>query len=161
MKKIPFILLFAAGLVWLAAAGCSSLSLSPESADANRVITGMVHYHGESLPSDAEVVVRLFDPAGTSQVRSAAKNDLPTGDRPKADIVPQTLGEQVIKSPGPGPVPFRIEYTADDALLRHGLNLEARISYGGRVRMRTVNFRAVTLSNSTDPQTVWVESASR
>ena len=160
MKKSPFALWFAAGLA-LVAAGCANFTPSRESADANRVVTGMVHYHGESLPSDAEVVVRLFDPAGTSQVRSAAKNDLPTGDRPKADIVPQTLGEQVIKSPGPGPVPFRIEYSADDALLRHGLNLEARISYGGRVRMRTVNFRAVTLSNSTDPQTVWVESASR
>jgi uncharacterized lipoprotein YbaY len=58
-------------------------------------------------------------------------------------------------------VAFRIEYNADDSLLRHGLNIDARISYGGRVRLRTVNTRAVTLGNAGDPHAVWVESVAR
>jgi uncharacterized lipoprotein YbaY len=103
----------------------------------------------------------LFDASAIGQARSAAARDLPVVDPPKAPPAPQGLGEQTIKAPPAGPVAFRIEYNADDSLLRHGLNLDARISYGGRVRLRTVNTRAVTWGNAGDPHAVWVESVAR
>lgn len=161
MKKIPLVCLTVLWAALLAGAGCGSITTTV-GGDTNRVITGTVNFRGDLvLPPDAEVVVRLIDASAVGQVRSAAASDLPVVDRPKAALTAQVLGEQRIKAPAAGPVPFRIEYNADDSLLRHGLNIDARISYGGRVQLRTVNTRAVTLGNASDPHQVWVESAAR
>ena len=54
-------------------------------------------------------------------------------------------------------VPYRIEFQADDALLRHGVNLDARISYDGRVRYRMLDARALTLSSVRFPQEIAVQ----
>ena len=161
MKKIPLVYLFVLCAALLAGGGCGAINTSPGS-DPNRVITGTVNFRGDLvLPPDAEVVVRLFDASAIGQAKSAAARDLPVVDRPKAQLTPQVLGEQTIKAPPAGPVAFRIEYNADDSLLRHGLNIDARISYGGQVRLRTVNTRAVTLGNAGDPHQIWVESVAR
>ena len=161
MKKIPLVCLTVLCAALLAGAGCGSITTTA-GGDTNRVITGTVNFRGDLvLPPDAEVVVRLFDASAIGQARSAAARDLPVVDRPKAPPTPQVLGEQTIKAPPAGPVAFRIEYNADDSLLRHGLNIDARISYGGRVWLRTVNTRAVTLGNAGDPHAVWVESVAR
>ena len=161
MKKSPLVLFLTVCAALLAGGGCGHLSTTA-GGDTNRVITGTVNFRGDLvLPADAEVIVRLIDASAVGQARSAANKDLPVLDRPKVELTPQVLGEQTIKAPAAGPVPFRIEYSADDALLRHGLNLEARISYGGRVRLRTVNTRAVTAGNATDRHEVWVEAVAR
>ncbi len=161
MKKTPLLLILVIAAALLG--GCGTLTTSP-GGNPNRMLSGIVSYSSSDtgLPPDAEVVVRLIDTAGTTQSRIAAANkDLPIVNQPKLPPTPQLIAEQIIKAPAPGPIPFRLEYTASDDLLRHGLNLEARISYGGRVRMRTVNFRAVTLGNSTDMHEVRVEAVSR
>jgi uncharacterized lipoprotein YbaY len=44
-------------------------------------------------------------------------------------------------------VPFQLEFDADDDLLRHGLNIDARISVGGKVRCRTASAHGLTLGD--------------
>ncbi len=159
MKKTSTIVfLLTAWAVWFTSTGCGSINLTPEG-DSNRVITGRINFRSDLvLPADAVVVVRIVDTAAMGQLNSASDKDLPVVGRPKAELVPQVLGEQTIQAPAPGPVAFRIEYQASDRVLRHGLNLDARISYGGRVQLRTVEVRVVTLGNATDPHQVSVQS---
>jgi uncharacterized lipoprotein YbaY len=160
MKKISLIFVLA-GWVALLAGGCGHVSTTT-GGETNRVIAGTVNFPGNVvLPADAEVLVRLVDAAAMGRSRAVANKDLPVVDRPRAELTAQVLGEQTIKAPPAGPVAFSIEYTADDSLLRHGLNLEARISFGGRVRFRTVTTRAVTLGNASDPHAIWVEAVAR
>jgi uncharacterized lipoprotein YbaY len=159
IPRLPLLLALVAAI--FSGAGCGQISTT-RGGDPERVITGTVFIPGEvGLPRDAVVLVRLIDTAATSAVKNSAAGNLPVGDRPKAEVVPLVLGEQTIQAGDMMRVPFRIEYRADDALLRHGLNLEARVSYAGRVRMRTVTFRAVTLGNANDPHAVSVESVAR
>jgi uncharacterized lipoprotein YbaY len=136
MKIFPgsAVLLVAALLL---AAGCGHIDIRPEG-DLQRVLTGTVNFHvDEPLPPDTVVLVRLVDTSN------------PSG-------APMQLGEQTVTHPGQPPVPFRIEYQADDALLRHGLTIEARVSIGGKVRFYNVNGYALTLAKAADPQEVWV-----
>lgn len=133
-KPVIFPCLFAALLL---AVACSSIDIKPES-DPDRVVTGAVHIPPPAeLPPDAVVVVRLLN---------ATANNAP----------PVLLAEQVIKNPTASPVPFRVEYRADEALLSLGLNLEARISVGGKLRFYNVNSYTVTASNASDPLDIWV-----
>jgi uncharacterized lipoprotein YbaY len=129
-----------AALVALASAGCGHLDVTPEG-DPARVLTGEVSI-GENtvLPPDAVVTVRVVD---SSAVGMAL----------------QVLGSQTITHPGAAPVAFRVEYRADDDTLRRGLSVEARISYGGRVRYFNVNRYAVTLGNADDPHRINVSTA--
>lgn len=160
MKTSPLSLLAACAALF-AAAGCSHIEVTPEG-DPHRTVTGTVEFRSEvTLPPDAVVVVRVVDLAGTEQMQLAAKRDLPLGDRAKIDPVPQVLAEQTINGPKGASIPFQIEYTADDDLLRHGLNIDARISFGGKVRFRTAVAHALTLGNAEYPHTVWLEMASR
>lgn len=161
MKKTTLVLWLATGLAWLAGAGCAHIDTTP-GGDVDRAIAGTVNFRGDLvLPPDAEVVVRLIDAMGPGQALPPPSQDLPVANRPRAVATEQVLGEQTIKAPAAGPVPFRIEYTADDAMLRHGLNLDARISFGGRVQFRTVTTRAVTLGNATDKHEIWVQAVAR
>jgi uncharacterized lipoprotein YbaY len=161
MKTSSLVFFLAACFALLAGSGCENISTTP-GGDSNRVISGTINFNSElTLPPGTEVLVRLVDTAGLAQVRTAASKDLPMADRPRTEPTPQVLAEQIIKPTVSGPVPFRLEYTADDAMLRHGLNIEARISYGGRVRLRTVTSRAITLANAAKPQEVWVEAVAR
>jgi uncharacterized lipoprotein YbaY len=160
MTKTPLLLLVSiAGL--LLGAGCGNITTTL-GGDPNRVMTGTVNYNGDlTLPADAELVIRLMDPTGIPQTPNPTNKDLPVLAQAKVQPSPVQLAEQTIKVTGPGPISFRLEYTASDDMLRHGLTLEARISFGGRVRLRTVNRRAVTLGNANDPHAVRVEAVAR
>jgi uncharacterized lipoprotein YbaY len=140
-------------------AGCAHLDLTPET-DPQRVVTGTVNVHGEVLfPPEAEVVIRILD---TSVKERAANNPLaietPSGDRTKAPKMERILGEQLIRAPGASPIPFRVEFTADDMLMRHGLTLDARISYNGKVQYRTVDAKIVTLTSVATPHELWLDA---
>ena len=161
MKTPSPFFFFAACATLVVVAGCANVEVAPEG-DPHRTLHGTVEFRADvALPADAIVVVRVVDPAGFEQMRSAASKDLPLGDRAKPEPVPQVLAEQTIAAPKGNSVPFSIEFTADDSLLRHGLNIDARISSGGKVRFRTANAHVVTLGNVEYPHAVWVEPAAR
>jgi uncharacterized lipoprotein YbaY len=76
----------------------------------------------------------------------------------RGDTPLRVLGSQTISDPGQAPVGFRVEYLAEDDLLRHGLNVEARVSWGGRVRYYNMNGYAVTLGNASDSHRIVVNA---
>jgi len=132
-------LIFIAALGTLALSGCGHLDTTPEG-DPARVLTGSVDLGAAAaLPPDAVVTVRVVEPQrGGAPLR--------------------VLGSQTISRPGASPVAFRVEYLAEDELLRHGLSVEARVSWGGRVRYYNMNGYAVTLGNAADPHRVVVNA---
>jgi uncharacterized lipoprotein YbaY len=123
-------------------AGCGHLEMTPES-DPNRVVTGTVNLRMPTdLPADATLMVRVVD---------GARNE-PTL---------RVLGEQTIAQASKTPVPFRVEFRADDILLRRGLNLDARISFGGQLRYYNINEVGFTLSSMDRPVVVVVDPLKR
>jgi uncharacterized lipoprotein YbaY len=124
------------------AAGCEHLaSMAPGPDD--RVLSGVVTTKtgGGPLPPGSEVEVRLVDVS-----RGESRGEV--------------LGEATIKDATSMPVPFRIEYRAGDVvLMRSGLNVEARVSVGGRLRYTTTTGHPVTLSNVNDSHVVEVDFA--
>jgi uncharacterized lipoprotein YbaY len=133
---MKFLLLI--GLLSCGAAGCAHIDLTP-AGDPMRVLAGEVRLSdGRDLPADAVVTVRVVDSALVGQA-------------------PTVYGTQTITAAGPGPIPYRVEYTAEDELLRHGLNVEVRVSFGGRVRYYNVNKHAVTLSTVSDTHVITVD----
>jgi uncharacterized lipoprotein YbaY len=118
--------------------GCGHLNLVPVG-EPDRVLVGSIHFSDDvALPADAVVVVRVLD---TTRV----------------DMPPQILGEQTIDNPGSPPIPFRVEYTAEDDLLRRGLSIEVRVSYGGRIEYSNANGSLVTFSDVDAPHEIWVQ----
>ena len=161
MKIPPHFLSLAACAALLTGAGCANIEVAPEG-DPHRSVNGTVEFRADiALPPDAVIVVRVVDPAGIEQQRAAAAKDLPLGNRAKVEPVPQVLAEQSITAPQGVSIPFHVEFVADDDLMRHGLNIDARISFGGKVRFRTANAHVLTLGNVEYPHAVWVEPASR
>jgi len=138
MKKTCAFLL----VVAFAAFGCGHLELSSEG-NPLRVLTGQVDL-GDSatLPQDASVTVRVIDASATG-------------------MPPEVLGSQTIQNPGATPVAFRVEYRAEDEVLRRGLNIEARVSFGGKVQYYNLNRYVVTLGNASDSHRVTVTRAGR
>jgi len=137
MKRTAAILAASAAL---ALAGCGELDLTPEGSPG-RVLTGRIELSDSAaLPADAVVSVRVVDPSA-------------------AGMPPLVLGSQTIRGPGAAPVEFRVEYRAEDEALRRGLNIEARVSYGGKVRYFNVNKYVVTLGNAADPHRITVSPA--
>jgi uncharacterized lipoprotein YbaY len=133
--KLPTAILGAAAA--LALAGCGQLDLAPEG-DPGRVLTGRIELgDGGALPADAVVSVRVVDPSNTG-------------------MPPVVLGSQTISRPGSAPVEFRVVYRAEDELLRRGLNIEARVSFGGKVRYFNRNKYVVTPGNAADPHRITV-----
>jgi uncharacterized lipoprotein YbaY len=133
--KTTFTILAAAAA--LALTGCGQMDLTPEG-DPGRVLTGTVDIGEETaLPADTTVTVRVVD---------ASNPGMP----------PVVLGSQTITNPGVAPVAFRVVYRADDETLRQGLYVDARISFGGKVRFFSLNKYAVTLGNAADEHRVTV-----
>jgi uncharacterized lipoprotein YbaY len=126
-----------AALALSALAGCGQLDLTPEG-DPSRVLTGEVTWGDTTaLPADATVTVRVVD---------ATQVGMP----------PDVLGSQTIHNPGVAPVAFRVEYRAEDDVLRRGLNVEVRVAWGGKLRYINMNGHAVTLGNAADTHRVRV-----
>jgi uncharacterized lipoprotein YbaY len=154
--KTPAFLLAALALGF-AAGGCQQLDLTPEG-DPQRVVTGHVTLGAETLfPPGTEVVVRVVDTMLNERPNGAAGIDIPVVDRAKPIKSERVLGDDVILSPGVAPVPFRIEFEADDAMLRRGLTIDVRISFDGRVQYRTLTAHMLTLSGVRYPQEVAVQ----
>lgn len=121
-------------------AGCTHLDLTPPGS-SDRIVTGVVSNNTNApLPGDTEVVVRVVDVS-------------------RGEARAEVLGDQTIVNPGRMPVPFRIEFSAEDARLRRGINLEARISVGGRLRYTTTLAHPLTLANVPDSHVVEVSLA--
>lgn len=134
---MKFLTALASALAALALAGCGSLDLTPES-NPSRVLTGRIDLDGPAvLPADTVVTVRVVDASA-------------------AGMPPQVLGAQTIRNPGAAPVDFRVEYRAEDDMLRRGLNIEVRVSYGGKVRYFNMNKYELTLGNASAPHLIMV-----
>jgi uncharacterized lipoprotein YbaY len=155
--------LSAAGiLAALLSAGCGHLSLDT-AGNPDRVLNGTVEFSDKVvLPPDTEVRVSVVDqtPPNPATPDPATSATLPTFNRQAVAASapgPEVLGEQTIRNPGPPPVAFHVEYTADDDRLRHGLAIEVRVSYGGTVRFFNATQYAVSLNDVSDLHQVWVE----
>lgn len=140
MDRFRLLLCFAAAL--LALTSCKQLDVSAPSS-AERVLAGVVKTQsGGDLPREAEVTIQIVDLSrGASQ--------------------PEIIGEETIKAPAAGPVPFRIEFHADDALLLHGVAVEARVSVAGKLRYVTRMAHPLTVANVSEPHVVNVEPATQ
>ncbi len=160
MKPSPLFLLATLGAI-LASAACSHLDLTPEG-DPERVVNGTVNLRADvTLPPDTVVIVRVIDPADVEQTHAAASSDLPVMNASKPPPVEHLLGEKTIAAPAGAPIPFSVAYHADDSLLRHGLNIDVRVSFDGRVQFRTVSAHLLTLSSANYNHEVWVEAVAR
>ncbi len=159
MKLSCFSLLAALG-VMLAVAGCGSIDVST-GGSPDRVVTGSVNAGGV-LPAGTEVLVRLVAPLSSNEPVRPQGNDLPVTSRAAPQASERVLGEQTQKltSVALEPVSFRIEYNADDATLRRGLNVDVRVSVNGKLRFRTINAHVVTLASSPFKQEVAVQAVS-
>jgi uncharacterized lipoprotein YbaY len=119
-------------------AGCGQLDFTPEG-DPSRVLNGEVAIGDAiSLPAGTTVTVRVID---------TNTQGMP----------PHVLGAQTITNPGVSPIPFHVEFQAEDDLLRIGLNIEVRVSYGGKVQYFNRNHYAVTLGNVSDTHRISVD----
>jgi putative lipoprotein len=141
--KITLPLLIAAAAL-LAGAGCDHLAMGQvDAGPLNRTVTGTVRVRSEAaLPPDAKIAVRVLDTANPA-------------------LPPQVLGEQELTQAGQPPFAFQVDYKASDAQLEHGLNVEARVSFGGSLRFFTLNQVAIHTDTAHDPQVIWVDPANR
>jgi uncharacterized lipoprotein YbaY len=158
MKFLP-LAFFTALLVLGMSAGCGHVDTTPDG-DQNRVLSGVL-VTGVPLPAGAEVMVRLVAAVGADRSQPMG-SDIPVA-RSTPSVADRMLAEQVqeLTAPAAGSVPFRIEFAAEDALLRRGVNLEARVSYSGRVRFRTINAHLVTLASASYPQRLVLQVVDR
>lgn len=152
MKRLAF---FSAVLAALFLSACSGLDLAPESSP-DRIINGTVVIR-TAVPAGAEVTVRLVDLNARETTRNPLSEMTTTAPQPATTerIVAEktfAIGAQTTEA-----IPFQLAYSASEAELRHGLNLEARISHGGKVRHRTINAHVVTLSSAPFPHELTVE----
>lgn len=147
---------FTALAAFLAVTGCAQLDVAPESSQ-DRVLTGTINVRA-TVPAGAQILIRVID-VSNREVGSLADNNLPLANRPRPVPVERVLGAQTLTLPAATnePVPFRVEYRADDALLRHGLNIDVRISVDGKLRHRSVNAHVLTQASSPFPHEVVVD----
>lgn len=141
-------------------AGCGHLEVAPLG-NPNRVITGTVQ-PGNALPAGAEVVVRVIATPSVEPRRLGGELPVSPGTT-SAQSVEQVLGThaQVLANGTTEPVPFRIEFYAEDTVMQRGVNLDARVSSEGRIRFRTINAHLVTMNSSAYPQQVAVQRVDR
>ena len=156
MKTRILVSLAAVMAAWLLA-GCAQLDVTPES-NPERVLTGTVNPR-TTLPAGAQVLVRVIEVSSGEPIRTVG-SDLPVAERPRPLAVERVLGEQTqtLSAATSAPVPFQIEYRADDAALRRGVNIEARISVGGKITHRSVNAQVLTLAAAPYPQEILVNA---
>ncbi len=122
----------------LFSAGCGNLDLTPPGF-GDRVAQGSVTFRvAEPLPANAEVIVQVVDKS-SNEGRG------------------EVLGEQTIIEPSKPPIPFRIEYRAEDAVLRRGLNIDVRVSIGKKLAYYTASAHPLTSANENEMHLVEVE----
>lgn len=147
----------AVALIGALLAGCAHIDVTP-AGNPDRVLRGTVNFRG-AVPGNAEVLVRILEQTSNDAARAVA-SDSPA--RPQGGLAQseRVLGEfrDMVPSGAMQPVAFEIPYTADDSALRRGLNVDVRVSVGGKVRMRTMSAHTVTLITAPYRQEVWVQS---
>jgi uncharacterized lipoprotein YbaY len=154
--KNPVRLFLAAAMLLLVTA-CQHIELAQET-DPDRVVAGTITLASDmAFPPDAELVVRIVDLTPTERPRMTTGVELPIVDHSQNQKTERVLGEQVIRAPGAKPIPFRVEFRADDDAMRRGLNIDARVSIDGKVRYRTLSAHAVTLASVQFPHEVYIE----
>jgi uncharacterized lipoprotein YbaY len=140
MKKNPRWLLLAVLVAGLAS-GCGHLNLVPIG-EPERVLTGSVRFpEGADLPPGMSVQVRVLDETKPGP--------------------PMVLGDQTITDPSSFPVEFKVEFNAEDELLRLGLNIEVRVSYDGRVQYSNRGGNLVNSSDIDSPHEIRVSATSQ
>jgi len=123
-------------------AGCGHVEMTPEG-DANREVTGTVNLRVQAdLPADTTVLVRVIDGA-------------------RAEPTLRVLGEQAITRAGNPPVAYHVEFDAEDALLRRGVNIEARVSFGGQICYYNTNAIGLSLGTIDRPLGLVVDPVKR
>ncbi|MSU72752.1 MAG: hypothetical protein EXS43_10475 [Opitutus sp.] len=137
MKFLVLVWVGALGLL-LAGSGCEHINITPEG-NPSRVLHGVVSLPS-ALPVGTEILVRLLDLTPAEKTGTYAPGDLPLGDRGRPPVVERVLGEYraTLDARSTEPVPSEIADEAEDSLLRQGLNVDVRVSFGGRVA--TVRF---------------------
>lgn len=147
--------IFALGVVL--AAGCAHIDVTPPG-NPERVLRGTVNFRG-AVPGNAEVLVRILEQTSNDAARPIA-SDQPA--RPQSGLAQseRVLGEfrGMVPSGALQPMAFEIPYTAEDFVLRRGLNVDVRVAIGGKVRMRTMSAHTITLITAPYRQEVWVQS---
>lgn len=155
------LVLFLAAFV---SAGCAHLDTAAESSP-DRVVSGTVTLGPDIIfPADTIVLVRVIDnsaerPDFADPSASVAAAATPVASRAVSTPRERVLGFQEIKAPAGKPVPFRVEFPAEEAVLRRGVFLDVRISYHGAVQFRTLRAHPVTLSSIRYPQEVTVDAS--
>ena len=115
--------------------GCAYMDVSPVG-DGDRVMTGKVTYEpANAVPDGAILSIRVVD-----------NSNMTAG--------PVLLGQQRIPISGSPPFEFRAEYQADDALLRRGVNVEAKVLVNGKLRYANLTGHVVTLDRAAAPQEI-------
>lgn len=150
--------LFSLGVLALTlASGCAHIDVTPPG-NPERVLKGTVNFRG-AVPGNAEVVVRILAQTSNDATRAIASDSpvRPQGGHAQSERV---LGQfhGMVPSGALQPMAFEIPYTADDFELRRGLNIDVRVSIGGKVRMRTMSAHMITLMTAPYKQEVWVQS---
>jgi hypothetical protein len=143
----------------LLVAGCGHVDLTAEGS-RSRLLRGTLQL-GQTLPAGAEVLVRVIAPPGGGPAVPVVTGSPMARPTPAGND--QILGEflQTLTVPATDGMPFQIEFAAEDALLRRGVNLEARVYFNGRVRFRTVNAHVVTANSVHFPQTLPLQAVDR
>lgn len=109
-------------------AACGHLDMTPP-ASAERVLNCAVTNNTQAeLPPDTEVTVRVMDVSA-------------------ANGRGEVLAEETVVNPPRMPVMVRVEFQAEDAVLRRGVNVEARVAVGGKLRYMTTSAHPITTSN--------------
>jgi uncharacterized lipoprotein YbaY len=152
----PYFRLALATILAVVVVGCTHLDTTP-TGNPDRVLNGVVNLNS-ALPAGAEMIVRLIEPP-LPDTPQATGTDLGAPAIP-VQRTDRVLGEfrHTVAAITQQPLPFRIEYNAEDAVLRRGVNLDVRISFGGKVRLRTINAHVVTLASSPYKQDVSVQA---
>ncbi len=142
----------------LAFAGCGHMEVDTAGPvqDSNRVVRGTVEIGNDlPLPADAVVAVRVMDQVHQNYRNPTAVLGEASATTPLS-LPPDIVGEQRITHPAGGSVPFEVKFYATDQQLASGLVLQARVSFGGRVRYFNVESYAVNTRNLEDPRHIYV-----
>jgi uncharacterized lipoprotein YbaY len=155
--KTCFLLAGLLTAVAVAGPGCGGVQMDTKIDDpnANRVVTGTVEVgDGVVLPPDAVVAVRVEDVAHQGyKDQNAAMLGNPNAPQP-VTMPPEVIGEQRIDHPQGPSIPFSVKFSATDQQMAGGLVLEARVSFGGKVRYFNVDSYAINSLNITSPRRI-------
>lgn len=152
--KTTLLLAALAGL--FALSGCGSVEMDTTPAgDPNRVVTGTVEVGADPLPADAVVAIRVVDQVHHDYQNPNAVLGEPTATA-AVSLPPEVLGElKLTHVQGPS-IPFTLKFYCTDDQLAKGLVLEARVSYGGKVRAFNVDSYAVNSGNIGESRQIYV-----